>query len=157
MYFPGHIALSYLSSRYLNTEVKVAIAAGLFPDVFDKFCYYVLRITPAARVPAHALAGLAVTLLVVWVVGALFRRPWLFAYSWAVAYGLHLISDLLNGPMHFLSPFVSNNFTSYESIQENWAHAVLFEVVVTVIVEIGVTLWAVIIWRRSRRAVQAGR
>jgi len=151
MYFPGHVAVSYLSSRYLKTEVKVAIAAGLFPDLVDKLCYYVFGLTPDARVPTHTLAGLVATLLVVWIVGGLFRGPWLFAYSWALAYGLHLIADLLNGSLPFLWPFVSYDFIGYASVSENWMHANLFEVVVTIIVETCVSLWAFVIWRRQSR------
>ena len=58
MYFPGHISLSYLSSHYLWTSLKVALIAGLFPDVVDKVAYYVHKITPSAHVPAHTLAVL---------------------------------------------------------------------------------------------------
>ena len=152
---PGHVAASYLSSRYLKTDLGVAIAASLFPDVVDKLGYYVFRTTLDARLPAHTLAGLGATLLVVWIIGTLFRRPWLFAYSWALAYGLHLVFDVLNGPVHFLWPFVSYHPVGYESVQENWAHAVLFQVLLTVIVETCLTLWALVVWRRQRRDTHA--
>ena len=150
MYFPGHIALSYLSSRYLNAELKTALAAGIFPDVFDKFSYYVLGLTPGARVPAHTVAAMIITSIIAGTIGIRSRRHLYFAGSWALAYGLHLISDLLNGPVYFFWPFISTDYTGYESIGTNWARADIFEVVLTIVVEIALTMWAVRIWIRSR-------
>ena len=149
MYLPGHIAIPYLSSRYLNTDMRVAITASFFPDLVDKFCYYVLHATPDARVPAHTLAGMVSTLLVVCLVGAMLGNARPFVYSWTLAFGLHLISDLLNGPIPLLWPFISYGFVGRRSIQGNWSHADLFRVALTVIVEVCITLWALVVWRQA--------
>ena len=152
MYFPGHVALSYLSSQYLWANLKVAMIAGLFPDVVDKVAYYVLKITPSAHVPAHTLAALIGTSLLVGLFGIGFGAFWMFAYSWALAYGLHLIFDHLNGKLYLLWPLVDYPFSPYQSIQENWSNAALFWVGVTVVVELGLTGWAVWVWGRKKGA-----
>ena len=51
----GHVAISLLERRYLDTELGPTLAGGLFPDILDKGLYYVLPRHPErARVGTHA-------------------------------------------------------------------------------------------------------
>jgi hypothetical protein len=151
VYFPGHIAAPYLTSKYLNADARIAIAAGLFPDVVDKFGSYVLRVTPDGRVPAHTLLGLATTLSAAWLLGLALGRRRQIAYAWGLGYASHLIVDLLNGRIPALWPFLAYEFADYAPPLERWLRIPPWRIGLTLAVEISLTVWALAIWWESRR------
>lgn len=116
MILPGHVAASVLCHRHLKVALWPALVAGVFPDLVDKFLYYVLRVAPSTRVPMHTLWGwLASTLLVTLLAWALARsraRAW--GWSWAIGYGAHLLCDspLVGGQLPFLWPLRAYEMSS---------------------------------------------
>jgi hypothetical protein len=137
MILPGHIAASVLGHRYLKLDLRLALVAGLFPDVVDKLAYYVLRVVPSSRLPSHTLLVWLLSTLLVTLAAALWPTVHLWTTSWAsipasakassgvkgwrgvaltwfVAYGFHLLCDspLLGGQLPFLYPFRVYHFTS---------------------------------------------
>jgi hypothetical protein len=118
MIFPGHVAASLLCHRYLKADLRVALVAGVIPDVVDKLLYYGLHVVPSSRLPMHTLwAWLASALLLwatAWLIVRSAARP--MAWSWLVGYGAHLLCDspLLGGELPFLYPFHYYHFGSPE-------------------------------------------
>ena len=116
MILPGHVAASVLCHRYLKAELRVALIAGVIPDVVDKLLYHVFRLVPSSRVPMHTLvAWVTSTLLVAtvaWLVPRGQVRGW--AVAWLLSYGAHLLCDspLLGGELPFLYPFWHYDFRS---------------------------------------------
>jgi hypothetical protein len=108
MILPGHVAASVLCHRHLKAALWPALAAGLFPDVVDKFLHYVLRLAPSSRVPMHTLWGwLGSTLLFALLALAVDRsRCRIWTWSWFVGYAAHLLCDspLVGGKLPFLWP-----------------------------------------------------
>jgi len=109
MIFPGHIAASVLCHRYARVDLRVALVAGITPDVVDKLLHYLLRITPSSRVPMHTLLAWVISTVLVALVAWLTRtapvRDW--AVAWFLGYGVHLFCDspLLGGELPFFYPF----------------------------------------------------
>jgi len=149
MYFPGHFAAPFVVSYYLKKDYKIAMVAGIFPDVIDKIGYYTLRVTPDPHVPTHTFLGLLITVFILWFIGKSSGKMWLFAQSWTIGYGLHIILDLLNGKVFFWWPFISYRLRPPHTIFENWAYSNKVTIIVTVIIEMIVTLWAFVIWYKK--------
>ncbi len=107
MILPGHLAAPTLASRFLDIDRRVALLAGVAPDLVDKFAFYILHVTRCTRIPAHALSGLAVTALGAALLGRLWRRDWRWGVAWLAGYALHLLCDILpaEGPLPWLWPF----------------------------------------------------
>ena len=118
MIFPGHIAASVLCGRYLKVDLRVALVAGVIPDVIDKLLYYGLHVVPNSCVPLHTLWAWLGSALLVWAAAWLIVRPaaQTIAWSWLVGYGAHLLCDspLLGGELPFLYPFHYYDFGSPE-------------------------------------------
>lgn len=116
MILPGHIAASVLCHRYLKVDLRVALVAGVVPDMVDKVLYYGLRVVPSSRVPMHTLlAWLASTTLVMAMAWSLKRdNAGAWSLTWFVGYGAHLLCDspLAGGKLPFLWPWMSYDFTS---------------------------------------------
>ena len=116
MILPGHVAASVLCHRYLKAELRLALVAGIVPDVVDKLFYHVFHLVPGSRVPMHTLiAWVASTLLVAAVAWFLPKgqvRGW--APAWFLSYGVHLLCDspLVGGELPFLYPFLYYDFRS---------------------------------------------
>ncbi len=120
MIFPGHVAAPLVASRYLDIDRRVAVIAGLAPDLVDKFVFYVLHASHWTRIPAHSLLGLFGSLLAVAVTSRLWRRDWHWAASWLTGYGLHLLCDTLppEGVLPWLWPL--NPYTDQVSTTLPW-------------------------------------
>ena len=71
MILPGHVAAPVLASRYLNIDCRLAVIAGLMPDLVDKPLLYVLHVTQWGRVPAHSLLALGASTLGVALAGVM--------------------------------------------------------------------------------------
>jgi hypothetical protein len=128
MILPGHVAAAVLCHRYLKIDLRLALVAGLLPDVVDKVLYYGLHLVPSSRVIMHTLwAWLGTTLLVglvAWPWMALRGAPggtrggwrrWVGVLgSWLLGYGAHLLCDspLTGGNLPFLYPVRGYDFTS---------------------------------------------
>jgi hypothetical protein len=128
MILPGHIAASVLCHRHARADLRVALVAGIFPDVVDKLLYYGLGLVPSSRTPTHTLVAWLGSTLVVAVIAWLFHRvtarsvawswlvarSWPVARSWLVAYGAHLLCDspLVGGKLPFLWPWLAHEFSS---------------------------------------------
>ena len=100
----GHIAISVLQHRCLDTELVPSLLGGLFPDALDKTLCQVLRITPSGRMWGHTLLGLGLTTILVGAVRG--RRA---ARSWALGYAGHLAADT-GGKLPLLYPFMAYEF-----------------------------------------------
>jgi len=100
----GHLAISALQHRYLKVDLAPAMAAGVFPDVVDKTLCQVLHLTPSGRMFGHTLLGLALSSVVVGLIGG--RK---MAWSWAVGYTGHLLGDL-GSPIPWFYPFAEYDF-----------------------------------------------
>ncbi len=120
MILPGHVAAPVLASRYLDIDRRIAVIAGVMPDLVDKSLFYVLHATRWGRVPAHSPLALGVSTLVVALAGWLLRRDWRWGASWVVGYGLHLLCDLLppRGSLPWLWPL--ERYAAYVSDPKPW-------------------------------------
>ena len=116
MIFPGHVAASLLCHRYLKVDLRVALVAGITPDLIDKGLYYGLHLVPNSRVPMHTLLGWSVSTMLVIAIAWTFYRPLVRAWgaAWFVGYGAHLLCDspLVGGKLPFLWPWLNYDFTS---------------------------------------------
>jgi membrane-bound metal-dependent hydrolase YbcI (DUF457 family) len=116
MIFPGHVAASVLCHRYLKADLRVALVAGVIPDVVDKLLYYGLRLVPSSRLPMHTLWAWLASALLLWATAWLIVRPAArpIAWSWLVGYGAHLLCDspLVGGKLPFLWPWLAYDFSS---------------------------------------------
>ena len=116
MIFPGHVAASYLCHRYLKVDLRVALLAGVVPDVVDKLLYYGLHCVPSSRVPMHTLWAWLGTTLLLAAIALVVRRPSAKAWAWAwfAGYGAHLLCDspLVGGKLPFLWPLLYYDFSS---------------------------------------------
>jgi membrane-bound metal-dependent hydrolase YbcI (DUF457 family) len=116
MILPGHVAASVLCHRHLKVALWPALVAGVFPDLVDKFLYYVLRVVPSSRTPMHTLWGwLGSTLLLgllAWALDRTRSRAWL--WSWFVGFSAHLLCDspLVGGKLPFLWPLRAYTMSS---------------------------------------------
>ena len=104
----GHLAVSALLHRYLEADLRPAIAAGLFPDVVDKLLCQVLRLTPSGRMYAHTLLAVALSTAIVRKTYG--RRT---ARAWALGYLGHLVADV-EGDIPWLYPFRAYDFSGSE-------------------------------------------
>ncbi|HOQ97883.1 MAG TPA: metal-dependent hydrolase [Anaerolineae bacterium] len=95
MIFPGHVAAPVLASRYLDIDRRLAVLAGVMPDLIDKAAFYVLHASHWTRLPAHSPLFFVATSLAVALAGRLLRRDWRWGLTWAVGYALHLLCDLI--------------------------------------------------------------
>lgn len=95
MILPGHVAAPVLASRVVDVERRLAVVAGVAPDLIDKFAYYVLHVTRWTRLPAHSPLILALSTAAVALAGRLHRGDWRWAWAWLAGYGLHLLCDLI--------------------------------------------------------------
>lgn len=95
MILPGHVAAPVLASRLLALERKLAIAAGVAPDLIDKCAYYGLHITRWSRLPAHSPLIFVLSTLAVGLAGRLRCGNWRWGWAWFAGYGLHLLCDLI--------------------------------------------------------------
>lgn len=95
MILPGHVAAPVLASRFLHVERRLAVVAGVAPDLIDKFAYYVLHATHWTRLPAHSPFIFVLSTLAVALAGRLHRGDWRWAWAWLAGYGLHLLCDLI--------------------------------------------------------------
>lgn len=120
MILPGHVAAPVLASRYLNIDCRLAVIAGLMPDLVDKSLLYVLHVTQWGRVPAHSLAALGASTLSVALAGRVLRRDWRWGASWVVGYSLHLLCDLLppKGALPWFWPL--ERYAAYVSDARPW-------------------------------------
>jgi hypothetical protein len=100
----GHVAISVLLHHYLDVDLGLATAAGVFPDATDKFLCQVLRVTPSGRMYGHSLLGVALSTLFVYRVWG--RRA---AGVWLLAYLGHLAADM-DGFVPWLYPFRAYDF-----------------------------------------------
>ena len=116
MIFPGHIAASVLCGHYLKADLRVALVAGVLPDVADKLLYFGLHAVPSSRVPMHTLLAWLLSSLLVLAAAWLIKRPaaQTIAWSWLVGYGAHLLCDspLVGGELPFLWPWLEYDFSS---------------------------------------------
>jgi len=117
---PGHVAAAVLASRRFGLDLRIAIVAGLAPDLVDKFAFYILHATRWTRVPAHSLTALAVSALVVALIGRWRRSDWRWGASWLAGYGAHLLCDMMpgEGTLPWLWPFRS--YSDYVSPGLPW-------------------------------------
>ena len=84
----GHISVSYLLFRFARVDLRIAVAATLFPDVLDKSLKLILQVTPAGRTFGHGLPlVLAATALVA------FWKGGHAGYSWFMGHFCHLLAD----------------------------------------------------------------
>ena len=98
----GHITISYLLSRWAKVDLKIAVAASLFPDVVDKPLKIVFHLTEAGRTYAHGLP----LLLIVAATFALLQG-WRAGYSWGMGHLFHLFADYpLTGYVPWFFPLV---------------------------------------------------
>lgn len=111
MYVAGHVAASLLASRHWDLDVRLAVAAALFPDVVDKTCHYALGLFPSGRMPTHTFLALALTSGGTYLLGRYKGQARRWATAWAAGYVLHLLFDFA-APMPFLWPFVSSGLES---------------------------------------------
>lgn len=95
MILPGHVAAPVLASRTLGVDAKLAVVAGVMPDLIDKFAFHVLHLTRWTRLPAHSPFLWVVSALAVAAAGRLHRGNWRWGWAWLVGYGLHLLCDLI--------------------------------------------------------------
>lgn len=107
MILPGHVAAPVLASRFLDIDRRLAILAGVMPDLIDKLIYYVLHASHWSRLPAHAPFLLAASTLAVGLAGRARRGSWRWGLAWLVGYGLHLLCDLIppEGVLPLVWPF----------------------------------------------------
>jgi membrane-bound metal-dependent hydrolase YbcI (DUF457 family) len=97
MILPGHVAAPLLASRIVGIDRRVAVIAGVAPDLVDKFVFYVLRASHWTRVPAHSMLALISSTIVVALAGRVRRRDWRWGVAWLVGYGLHFLCDMAPG------------------------------------------------------------
>jgi len=136
MILPGHLAASLLCHRHLRVDLRLALVAGVLPDVVDKLAYYVFHLVPSSRLPMHTLlawlASTAVVALLALALSTSLARTRERACprprssrgpsgagvrsisSFSLAYAAHLLCDspLLGGKLPFLWPFRAYHFTS---------------------------------------------
>jgi len=138
MILPGHLAASLLCHRHLRVDLRLALVAGVLPDVVDKLAYHAFHLVPSSRLPMHTLlAWLASTAVVALLALALstslsrlrerarvrsnLPRPCSgegsrvrSVLSFSLAYAAHLLCDspLVGGKLPFLWPFRAYHFTS---------------------------------------------
>ncbi len=107
MILPGHIAAPLLASRFVDIDRRIAVLAGLAPDLADKFIFYVLHASNWTRVPAHSVSALVASSLAVALAGRLWRRDWRWGRAWVIGYGLHFLCDIMpgEGVLPWLWPF----------------------------------------------------
>jgi hypothetical protein len=105
----GHLAVSALLHRYLKADLTTAMVAGTLPDVVDKTLHRVLRLTPAGRMCGHTLLGMGLTTAAAGLIGG--RRA---AWSWALGYLGHLVSDSGDAGVPWLYPFVPRDLSRSE-------------------------------------------
>lgn len=116
MILPGHIAASVLCHRYLKVDLRIALLAGITPDVVDKVLYYGFHVTPSSRVPMHTLLSWLVStvllLLIAYISGKGAIHVW--PGAWFAGYGAHLLCDspLVGGALPFLWPLIAYDFSS---------------------------------------------
>jgi hypothetical protein len=101
----GHLAVSALLHHYSKADLTTVMVAGIFPDAVDKTLCRVLHLTPNGRMYGHTLLSLGLSTAIV----GLFRGRHI-AWSWALGYFGHLVSDS-HGFVPWLYPFVTSDFT----------------------------------------------
>lgn len=137
----GHLALPTLLKHYLDVEPFPVYAGSLFPDVLDK-ALYVGELTENGRSTAHTLLGLAVSTLMVGLLGGRGR-----ARAWSLGYLGHLLCDM-GGHVPWLSPFKTYAFVSRrESLWRKLARAFLQ----VGLLEAGLIFWAALLTLRWLR------
>ena len=100
----GHLAVSALLHRYMDTDLGPTVTGGVFPDVTDKLLCHVLHLTPSGRMYGHTLLSVAfTTTLVCLAFGARVAR------AWALGYLGHLVADM-DGFVPWLYPFRRYSF-----------------------------------------------
>jgi len=148
MILPGHLAVASLAGAVARTDMRGAMAASMFPDLIDKPIRWLFRWTPNDRIPMHSMLGWASSTLVA---GRLAGPR--FATGWAVGYGAHLACDEVNahlnpGRIYFWWPFkryaMHRGPTGLASSLDDFSPA-------SIIVELGVTLFAAWIWFGKER------
>ncbi len=109
MILPGHVAAAVLVSRRFGLDLRVAVLAGLVPDLVDKFVFYILHASRWTRVPAHSLLALVVSALGVALAGRQRHGDWRWGLSWLGGYSAHLLCDIMpgEGALPWLWPFYS--------------------------------------------------
>lgn len=95
MIFPGHVAAPVLASRWLHLDCRVAVVAGVMPDLIDKTVFYLLRASHWTRLPAHSPLFFAGSSLAVALAGRWWQRDWRWGAAWLVGYGLHILCDAI--------------------------------------------------------------
>ncbi len=152
MILPGHIAASWLCQRCLRADLRVALVAGLFPDLLDKPLYYLSGLTPNSRIPGHTLLGWLVSSAIVLALGWLIARAWVWGWSWGVAYAGHLLCDspLVGDQMPFLWPWRAYPFTTAPDLWSYFLH-IDRELLYLLAVETALVLAALLVELRRRR------
>lgn len=156
MVFPGHVAAPVLASRWLGLDRRVAVLAGVMPDLIDKFIYYVLHASHWTRLPAHSPLLWAASTLVVALAGRLWRRDWRWGVAWLAGYGLHLACDLI--PPEGILPWAwpLRSYAEMVSSGRPWFLGGGNVPWPSVIVELGLVAAAVICELAAQRARLAG-
>ncbi len=151
MFVTGHVAASLLVSRRWGLDVGWVMAAGLFPDVVDKTCCYLLHLVPTGRLPSHTLLGLGLTAAAVGLLGRCQGRagPWVLA--WVVGYALHLACDVAS-QVPFLWPFLSYRQPTDSPMYNFWHPRRPIEGVSLVLEGVLIVLALYVEIRRRRRA-----
>lgn len=102
MILPGHLASAIIASRLPGVHRPTALAASLFPDLFDKTLHWVFRVTPSDRLWGHTLWSMLGTTLITWAVGKGLHKPDT-GRSWLWGYAVHLAGDT-TAPIPLLYP-----------------------------------------------------
>lgn len=120
MILPGHLAAPILASRYVEMDRRLALVAGLAPDILDKSLFYVLHVSHWTRIPGHSPLFLAGSTLAVALLGRAMQRDWRWGKAWAIGYGLHLLCDLMPGEgiLPWLWPW--NSYAHMVSSSKPW-------------------------------------
>jgi hypothetical protein len=145
----GHLAVSILIHRYLETDLAPTVAGGLFPDALDKTLCQVLHVTPSGRTYGHTLLSWGASTLAVRV--ALGRRT---ARAWALGYAGHLFGDL-PGFVPWLFPFVGYSFPARSSSLGEIVRKAL-EHPSKIGLEYVLLLWAVSVLLARRKRMRSG-
>lgn len=99
----GHLAVSYLLSRFARVDLQIAAVASVFPDLLDKPLKLVFHLTDGGRSFGH---GLPLLLLIT--LGVSFWKGGQAGYSWGMGQLFHLLADYpFSGYVPWFYPFVA--------------------------------------------------
>lgn len=102
MILPGHLASAIIASRLPGMHRPTALAASLFPDLFDKMLHWIFHATPSDRLWGHTAWAMVGTTVIAWTLEKGLQKPNV-GRSWLWGYAVHLAGDI-TAPVPLLYP-----------------------------------------------------